>query len=489
MKRWAIAAALALALPRCAPATERAVSEVRPTPDAGALPPSFDPAERVERYAPEGATVVVHFTRDGRNAVPATDADGDGWPDYVALVSETYQRVLAFEASAMRFRSPLSDATLADNGGDGRFDVYLVDFNGRGDGAFRSDACEPAAPWRCRGHMLQDNDFNGYGYPSLAVAVRTVASHELFHSTQAAYRSADSATLAEGTAVWATERFDPSLDDLERLSAPYLSATDRSLDVEPSGPADSFSYGVSLWFLHQGQRHGDSIVEALLARRDRADAPSWLVDYRDVLRARDRSFVDEFNHFASWCLFTATLSDPARGPAQGAQLRTVPRTALALGRHTSVLRLFRSSFRVFAIDAPPALTSLVVAVDPASNTANTALLVAPIRGGRIDSVTQQPLASQTLDTHNAERLLLVAVNANAEGPSAILTLCAQDHGRRECEPPTAAPDAGADAAGAPPPQPAPPAGCAATPARTSNAARALLLLAALYSALVARRFR
>lgn len=489
MKRLALGVTLAscvFAATQCAPyESDTRASELRPTPDAGALPPSFDADDRVERYTPEGATVVVHFTRAGRNAVPASDADNDGWPDFVTLVAQTYEQVLDHEARSMRFRAPLSDATLADNGGDGRFDVYLLDFNGRGDGAFRVDDCSADAPWRCHGHMLQENDFAGYGYPSLAIAVRTVASHELFHGVQASYRASDSATLSEGTAVWATERFDPSLDDLERLSAQYLSAPDRALDTEPSGPADAFSYGVSLWFLHQSERHTDALIEALLAARDQREPGSWVLAHDQLLRARGSSFDREFVHFAGYCLRTGALADPALGPASGARLRTVATTPLAQGVRTSALRLFRSSFRVFELRDPPASLSLELSLETAPNAENTRLLLAPVRAGRIDAITEHPLRSQSLSLpEGSTRALLVAVNANATGSSTIFSLCAQ------CDASTNDGDASLDAS---PSASVPAHGCDVSPEGprkpTGLFARLVLLCAALYTAHTANTLR
>lgn len=501
MTRPALAAMLAscaLGATRCAPyESDARASELRPTPDAGALPPSFDADDRVERYAPDGATVAVHFTRAGRNAVPASDADGDGWPDYVTLVAQTYEQVLAHEARSMRFRAPLSDLALADNGGDGRFDVYLLDFNGRGDGAFRVDQCGPEASWRCRGHMLQENDFAGYGYPSLAIAVRTVASHELFHGVQASYRASDSATLSEGTAVWATERFDPSLDDLERLSAQYLAAPDRALDAEPSGPADAFSYGVSLWFLHQSERHSDALIESLLASRDQREPGSWVLAHDQLLRARGSSFEREFVHFAGYCLRTGALADPALGPAAGARLRTVATTALAQGVPTSTLRLFRSSFRVFELRAPPASLSLSITIESAQGPEQTRLLLAPIRAGRIAAITEHPLQSQSLAVGDAERALLVAVNGNASGSSTIFSLCAQcatsmPNGDSDSDSDAGALNGDASLDGSLR-EPAPIGGCHAQPdaprQRTGLFARLVLLCAALYSLNTARRLR
>src|SRR5690606_35560108 len=97
-----------------------------------------------------------------------------------------YDEVLAAYVGRLGFRAPLADGSLLDNGGDARFDVYLLDFGGSADGSFRVDACgqDGALPTQCAGFMVQENDFAGYAYPSVRYANRLLAAHELFHAVQ-----------------------------------------------------------------------------------------------------------------------------------------------------------------------------------------------------------------------------------------------------------------------------------------------------------------
>ena len=94
----------------------------------GEPPPAFDSTERVETYASPGGTFAIHYTRVGRNAVPAADGDASGVPDYVEQTARVYDQVLAFYRDTLQFRAPPSDIGVTDgNGGDGRFDVYRVE--------------------------------------------------------------------------------------------------------------------------------------------------------------------------------------------------------------------------------------------------------------------------------------------------------------------------------------------------------------------------
>ena len=69
-----------------------------------------------------GGEVLVHYASAGIDAVPMTDANGDGIPDFVAEVASVAE--LAVDRYlALGLRRPLADGAL---GGDGRIDVYLA---------------------------------------------------------------------------------------------------------------------------------------------------------------------------------------------------------------------------------------------------------------------------------------------------------------------------------------------------------------------------
>lgn len=472
--------AASLALLSCAPApAARVVDELRPT-DPGVDAPGFDRGDVVERSPSPAGDFVVHFTRAGRNAVPADDADRDGVPDFVTLTARTYDAVLAAQR-ALGFRAPLGDGAL---GGDARFDVYLVDFAGRADGAFRADDCAgDGAP--CAGHMLQENDFAGYGYPSAADAVRTLASHELFHAVQSAYRSGEPVVLQESTAVWATERFDPALPDLERLAARYLDAPDRPLDQDPAGPPDGFSYGVALFFEHVHQARGDGVVRALWERRARRGDDPWLVDLDAALReVHPTTFAQTFRDFAVWNLFTGPIADPTRAYAHGAALAGVRMTTRQLPFVVPSVRLFRASAR-YSVFTPTAGAQVVLGrADEASDLTGAQGFLACRRGARYDDPRWLEVGSTTALPGDADRCVVALVNTRTTGGSALLSLCAGvDMDLSAC----AEADAGAPAetdAGTPSLPDAgaavapPGGGCAATPAR-AHASWALLALAAL----------
>jgi len=83
-----------------------------------------------------------------------------------------------------------------------RFDVYLVDFAGTGDGTFQIDAdgCSVANPEVCTGYMVQ-RTIRRVRLSSTAIANRILGSHELFHAVQAAYDQGQGPSSPRGRRV------------------------------------------------------------------------------------------------------------------------------------------------------------------------------------------------------------------------------------------------------------------------------------------------
>ncbi|MCC6523194.1 MAG: hypothetical protein IT373_11075 [Polyangiaceae bacterium] len=439
--RTAVGLALGAALAACAPGPDAGSiaqgtlePEVRPDTPGNNLQFRFDPGDVVEAFGSTDGNFLVHFTRLGPNAVPDTDADTSGVPDFVEDVASVYVEVLASYAGDLGFQAPLSDAAVGDNGGDGRFDVYLVDFAGVGDGNFQHDACGPQNPEQCNGYMIEENDFAGYGYPSTAVANRILGSHEFFHAVQAAYDVGQGSVLAEGTAVWATEAFDPTLDDFEWLVSGYLDNPDQPLDTPLPGPVDAFSYGTGLYFEFLEERYGAGMVRALWERAVNgafgvAD-PVWMQELPAMLTAEAGvSFADSFVEFATWNLYTGGFADPAVAYLRGAGYPRVRMSIVAAPFQDDALRVFHASSQYYALapDGRTEMTAALVAPATDPSAADGLALLVDVEGVTdVTSVTRlvDPGAgTETVSTAGAARVVVVVVNPLTSGSSKKPALC------------------------------------------------------------------
>jgi hypothetical protein len=410
---------LALLAASCAePALELGSTQapLRPdTHDSGLPPPTYELGVRVEHL--DTSSFRVHFTRSGQHAVAALDADQDGVPDAVRTVASEYERVLAHFRDTLGFLPPRSDANLPDeHGGDGRFDVYLVDFPTTADGSFRAEGCSGGT---CTGYMLQENDFDGRGYPSMLVATRILASHELFHAVQSAYRSVPSVVLSEATAVWASEQYDPTLPDFEGLLPAYLVRPERSLLQEPLGPPDAFSYGAGLFFALLSDACTPGIVRALweeLARGDGSEA--WPVTLDRVMQPRCGSLADMFVRFARYNLRTGSRASREEGYAHAERYPEVPELPVTLPYRDELLRTLPLSTHYFVAEA-----SGPVAVWASSREVHTMLAIEASDGTLRELQSSLAYELRPLSPSAGERVHASVIDTRSAGSTLRLQVC------------------------------------------------------------------
>lgn len=396
----------------------------------------FDPGDVVETHGSASGHFLIHFTKAGNHAVPAADSDASGIPDFVEEVANVYDEVYKRYHDDLGFRPPASDEAIpTDNGGDGRFDVYLVDFAGIGDGIFRTDGCDAQNAEVCSGYMVQENDYAGYGYPSTTIANRILGSHEYFHAVQAAYDINQGSVANEGSAVWATEKFDPSLEDFEGFLSGYLKNTDRTLTEPLPGPVDPFSYGAAIFFQFLDERYGEALVRSLWERCENnafGEAnPDWFTALDPMLTAEaNTSFAEAFVDFATWNLFTGSVADPARSYADGADYPTLDYVDIGLPHMDDALRVFRASAQYYRMDTgdrAAVTAALVPPKDSPSEADGLAMLLVTRTGTTLGPVLRvaDPLAgSEVVDATGADKFIVVVINTKQDGESQRPGLCA-----------------------------------------------------------------
>jgi len=369
----------------------------------------FDADDVVETFDEE--RVRVHYTRSASdNAVSPTDADASGVPDYVEMVAAIYEEALEFY-EAQGFRAPLSDEALDENGGDARFDVYLVDFFGSADGSYQAERCTDG---QCTGYMVQENDFRGYGYPSLETAVRIVGSHELFHAIQAAYDRNQGSVFSEGGATWATETFDPSLSDFESAIRGFLASPERPLDSDSGSVLDRFAYGSAIFFRFLEERYGAAFVRELM---EGAIGEPWIEVLATQLEAEDDEFGDMLTTFARWNLFTGDRADPAQGYANGGSYAQVTVREESFPLEDERPRHFYAATRYYAA-APEDRTRIEVAL--VGDTAPLRTFVAAETDGEL------VIDEEGVDVGDATQVIVAVVNTARSGSSARGSVCAGD---------------------------------------------------------------
>ena len=305
--------------------------QIRPTDGTGWMGNGYG-SVKVEKWDPPSGKMRIHYTRVGKHAVPATDADKNGVPDFVEQFGKTFDEVYKAEVTQLGFRPPLDDSKYHDRpdyGGDSRFDVYLQDQGAGADGYIVKEACKQGLPLQCAGYMVVENDFVGFSYPTPQDGMKVLASHEFFHIIQNAYRTNMASTFSEATAVWATERIYPKQDDFERFARHFFPNAHRSLDHKLGGPSDVYPYALGVWIVYLAQQFGDKALLAIFDELSEKGTSSNDLDAIDKVLARDHSssLAKAFAEFALWNFFTGKRAKDFSGYKGAADFYSVKITS------------------------------------------------------------------------------------------------------------------------------------------------------------------
>jgi hypothetical protein len=218
-----------------------------------------------------------HYTTEGRNAVPAGDADGDGIPDYVESVAQAFEYSWHIEITVMGWAAPPPDDGL---GGNDLYDVYFEDIYDDGTAGYTEGGITAGdnpntpviEPDSSASFISMDNDYeeyDDYGDPSILVKdfIDATAAHEFNHAIQYGYDGYESADwLWEATATWAEERVYDHVNDAHYYLDSVFKSPD-SCQITEGGyervEDDLHWYGMYIFFEYLSERHGDEIVRSI----------------------------------------------------------------------------------------------------------------------------------------------------------------------------------------------------------------------------------
>ena len=311
-------------------------------------------------------------------------------PDFVEEVAASAEQVLeVYEANG--FRLPLSEADMGldELGGSPAFDVYLVDFAGVADGWFSTDRCRDGL---CSGYFVMENDFKGYGYPSISEAIRVLTSHELFHAVQAAYNGYEPDWLREGTAVWAEYLFDPENQDFLWFCDAYLEDAGRSLNEPPAGAISSFTYGTAMFWAFLVQRYGVESAVTLQEQVEGRDEEELLNAVEDTISAYGGALSEDWVTFARWNLATGDRAGAMDSYPYASELEGV----LAEGEGTSIMdlnRFYPLATTYYRLDHGGGALYFSTLDDPSG----LVFSLHPVAGGEADGPVEEPAVSWTPD--------------------------------------------------------------------------------------------
>ena len=251
----------------------------------------------------------IHYTEEGEDASEL---------EYVERVGEIMEEVLAIQIEELGWVKPPSDF---GQGGDGRYDVYLINQDGiygyassssaTGDNETTPDIIEEFAQ---AGFLVLDNDYAEFDDPDRALLA--TAAHEFHHVVQYGYDNGDLNWYYESTASWMETVTYPD----DELATIYVNDVFTYPEACFGGDADADPSGLGIYgtwlFLEFMSTDLDSQapfvlwnniatgddwepLEMTLAEYDET-IPSYLAQYHVNNLVRDYLFVDSFDEETVW---------------------------------------------------------------------------------------------------------------------------------------------------------------------------------------------
>jgi hypothetical protein len=250
----------------------------------------------------------VHYETTGSIAVPADDADSDGFPDFVEEAAYALDSAYTVVVEKLQYRAPPADSK------DGpEWDCYMVDM-GQDYGLTTPEDQIGIDPDIWTSFMRVDHDFTRtetQGLPALRVTI----AHEFTHMCHLGYLydPARSLFLYEANATWIEDRVYDSINDYYNYLGDFFETNNKRFDT-----ADGWrEYGLCVWFHFLARRLGTPLFAHQIW--DELHRMTGDIDACDlVLRDYGKRFDDELGLFYAWNTRTGSRADAANYYPEGA---------------------------------------------------------------------------------------------------------------------------------------------------------------------------
>ncbi|KAA3633713.1 MAG: hypothetical protein DWP97_08540 [Calditrichaeota bacterium] len=262
---------------------------------------------------------MIHFDRTGDNQPYSSVPGGiDGYIDSVALIMD---HVYSYIIDTLGYPVPPADSFYA-SGGDEKYDVYIIDFNGAVYGLTYSDTviADLEGDSVATTFMEFDNDYAELvQYDTRPLdAIRVTAAHEFFHAVQLGidyYESGQVALDIEGPAwmemssVWMEEEVYDNINDYYSYLPIFFNQPWTSLQkFNPIN--DLHPYASVVFPLFLSEKYGRDIIKTIwLKCGEYGPGPHFLQvtgEVLDSINGSTQNFESDFNEFATWNYFTGS---------------------------------------------------------------------------------------------------------------------------------------------------------------------------------------
>ncbi|MFQ6675968.1 MAG: T9SS type A sorting domain-containing protein [Fidelibacterota bacterium] len=208
--------------------SSRGILEAMRVDFSRSFPTAKRPTGLDRKFDPPSGFFRFHYTTGGQNGVDPSDLDRDGVPDYVNRVAEAFITAYVTQIDSFGLTPPPGDGWYADNGGDGRYDIYIYDL---GPNYYGETVPEDYANDRTgdneNSSRTEENAFTSFisirnsfsGFPKEELqSIQVTAAHEFFHAVQFGYDGWEATWMLEASATWMEDEvFDDVNDNYQYL--------------------------------------------------------------------------------------------------------------------------------------------------------------------------------------------------------------------------------------------------------------------------------
>ncbi|MGA1824609.1 MAG: MXAN_6640 family putative metalloprotease [bacterium] len=241
---------------------------------------------------------VDHATEDGGGNLHTTTLT------YVKSVASVLDTVYNVEINTMGYPAPPDDNNKDDNGGDEKFDVYIMDCGAVGFFGYVSsvgkatDATSGDEANSYYSFMVLDNDFSSTQFPESTPtgALKVTAAHEYHHAIQFGININSSLWYGEITSTWMEDQVFDDVDDNREFLADFFNSPEVSLDYEGD---DYHYYGAWIWNEFIETNWGQNTIKLIWDELDPYGSDSAIVAIDTVLAGKGSTLQEAFTEFAA----------------------------------------------------------------------------------------------------------------------------------------------------------------------------------------------
>lgn len=186
---------------------------------------------------------------------PLTDSNGNGMPDWVETVADTFEHVYATEVVNLGYTPPPNIP----------YHVYLQQLGDSGEFGYAQS--EQLYGQSASSYIVVDNDFSDWIFSPYTgtSGLQITAAHEFHHAIQFGYNYYFDVWYAEATATWMEDEVYDAVNQLYDYSVSYLQNPSLSLDT-PVSVATGGGYGRWIFNRFLAENHGVGIIRSIWSR-------------------------------------------------------------------------------------------------------------------------------------------------------------------------------------------------------------------------------